>query len=453
MMKSLRSFFFAAFLGLLLSACGGGDGSDSAQEVIDRIESATLAAVTDVRAEFSALSLSLRDLPPRFSPSLGGTSASVKDRWLDLLGGLQDKFLYTEVRTYRITYTVPGHNEPLSGLLAVPSDPDPQKVLNLPMISLQHPTQVLRSQSPSLVSLFEDEQLTVPFGTMLAAMGYIVVIPDYPGLGINREPHPYGLLSIGPSVSGLVGVAGGAGQPWSSRAAWDGRLFLIGFSEGGYASLAAARDIEMNRPGIDLAGVAALDGPYSLSETMRGLMLGADASFAAPYFLPYAVAAYGSAYGGRVPLLRFENAVLATPGADPLNAKLSSMLSGAFTSEEIDGAMRQAAPYSGPSSILTPEYRSALENTQSDLYRALRENDAFRGWTPAAKVLLYHNIDDDLVPVGNLDQVRQAWGVSLPNVTYETPDADLPGMGSVHAGAMIPAYIRGASWIHGLAYP
>jgi len=393
----------------------------------------------------------------RVSTALGAAQETSNATFLDVYNqlvqgvrGLQNKISYSLVKTYKITYTVNGKS--LTGLVAVPYG---LNKLNVPMISLQHPTQVLRSQSPSRVSVYADEELTVPFGTMLAAKGYIVVMPDYPGMGDNYDVHPYCMTDLAKSVTGLIIEAGKTNQPWSTFTSWDNRLFLIGFSEGGYATLVAANDIQTNTS-IQLKGVAALDGPYDLSGTMRNLMLTAPADFSAPYFLPYVVAGYG-AYGSVDTYMLFNNAVLSSsPLGAGFNDQLYTMLNGNYTSDAISAMMKNQNPYIGPKSILTAGYIAALNDTTtpSTLYQKLKANDAYRGWIPQAptKFLLYHNRKDDLVPFGNYSFAKSAWGAPLP-VTYKTVDNPSAVLGSVYATSLIPAYIEAAKWIHNLAYP
>ncbi len=328
------------------------------------------------------------------------------------------------------------------------------------MISLQHPTQVLRSQSPSRVSVYADEELTVPFGTMLAAKGYIVVMPDYQGMGDNYDVHPYCMTDLAKSVIGPILEAGKTNQPWSTFTSWNGKLFLLGFSEGGYATLVTAKEIQQNSyPEITLVGVAALDGPYDLSGTMRNLMLDAKDDFSAPYFLPYVVAGYGTYGLVDSSIMPFDKAVLGTPyvGGAAFNAKLYSMLDGRYSSDNISDKMKTQSNYfivgsnNGPKSILTAGYIGALGDTGSTLYTKLQANNAYNGWTPTqAKIMLYHNRKDDLVPFGNYSFAKSAWGTANAKITYKTVDNSLDKLGSVHATSLIPAYIEAAKWIHNL---
>ncbi|HEU0265706.1 MAG TPA: lipase family protein, partial [Geobacterales bacterium] len=258
------------------------------------------------------------------------------------------------------------------------------------------------------------------------------------------------------SVIGLI-QAFGSSKTWSTTTSWNGKLFLIGFSEGGYATLVTAKEIQLHHPEINLVGVAALDGPYDLSGTMRNLMLTAPADFSAPYFLPYVVAGYGAKYGSLVSIMQFNNAVINTPmlssATTPFNQGLYSQLDGSKSADQISTFITTEASLSdGLKSILSNDYKTDLGLSSSPLYQALQENDAYRGWTPAAptKFLLYHNPTDDLVPFGNYSAARAAWGTGLLHVTYDPIDGDILGLGSVHAGTLIPAYIRAAQWVKSL---
>ncbi|HWI40038.1 MAG TPA: lipase family protein [Verrucomicrobiae bacterium] len=444
----------SALLMFTLTGCGSGAVEEAARAVA-AFTSAAVSETTDIFTAFTLPALLSLSLPGELAGSLGGGTAPVGRILVEAVGTLQPYLSHGTVRSYRVAYRVPGSGQNLSGLVIVPV-PRSGGSAELPILSLQHPTQVLRSQSPSLVPTFRDEELTVPLATLAASMGYIVLVPDYPGLGTNHDVHPYCMKSLEESVTGLIEAATAGNQPWSSKARWDGRIFLMGYSEGGYASLVTARAVQEKHPAWNLAGVAPLDGPYHLSGTMRDLLLESGTAFSAPYFVPMLAAAYGAAYGATSPLMQFDNAVTASacPDGMPLNRKLLPMLDGSSTSDQINEAILGHPSYTGPASILSPAYIDALRQDSGVALGALRENDAYRGWTPrpSMRVRFFHHAADDLVPVGNMDSVRSAWG-GLPNVAFEEFTDAIPGVGSVHAGALVPATLKGLLWIDSLAYP
>ena len=77
----------------------------------------------------------------------------------------------------------------------------------------------------------------------MASMGYLVVVPDYLGFGTSNVMHPY--THAVPLISSIIDIMR-AGISFSSQnqIALDGRIFLTGYSEGGYATLVTQRAIE-----------------------------------------------------------------------------------------------------------------------------------------------------------------------------------------------------------------
>jgi pimeloyl-ACP methyl ester carboxylesterase len=385
-----------------------------------------------------------------------------KSAWYDLWNKLIPNFRYP-FNMYKIYYDVnrpDGTVEHLSGLLVVPTSVIGIKI-NVPIISLQHPTQVERDYSPSNGNVLDNE-LTVPFAMALASMGYITAVADYPGMGINHDVHPYCLETIADSIIAMIRAAKDSKESWlpsDQNTNWNGQLYLIGYSEGGYATMVAAKRLQ-KKGEFAVSAVAALDGPYSLSDTMRNLMINADATYSSPYFLPYTIAGYNDAYKANTDVFNFYTAVKNqvtsyTPPKDMTYAEqLYSMLNGSFSGNEISVLMQKAAPYAGPKSILTDQFYTALKDTGPDapIYRRLLLNDGFYDWTPSMPLKMFHNSLDDLVPVGNMDAAVVTWK-DVPNVYHEYFTEYSDGLGSVHAGSLPIAYYKGFMWIDAYAYP
>jgi pimeloyl-ACP methyl ester carboxylesterase len=340
----------------------------------------------------------------------------------------------------KIVYTIPGYDKKLTGLLVYP-----YTFRKMPILSLQHPTQVERQFSPSFHKM-TDNELTTQYAVLLASMGYIVVVPDYPGLGDNTDVHPYCMNTLADSVVGMITVV----KSMKNITANDGRLFLMGYSEGGYATLVTARKIREKNPELNLVAAAALDGPHSLSKTMHDVMVNAGKEYSAPYFLPYVIAGYGAGYPS-IPEFRFGTAIHDEPPG--FAVQLYHMLDGYYTGGEINSYMMGLPDYHGPSTALTESFLTLLKTEGSIVNRKLQENDAY-AWTPdgKAKIRMWHNTKDDLVPVGNTESATAAWkGITNVETTYFTEYID--GLGTVHAGALIPAYIKATGWINGIAFP
>ena len=109
---------------------------------------------------------------------------------------------------------------------------------------------------------------------LVASLGYIVIAADYVGYGVSKgAPHPY-LLSA-PSASAVVDLLTAA-RTWRSQnsIADNGQLFLTGYSEGGYVSVAAHRAMQTaGSPHlVSLAAVALGAGPYDAGVTLDELL-------------------------------------------------------------------------------------------------------------------------------------------------------------------------------------
>jgi len=230
-------------------ACGGGSSGPAEPPLVvaepsgpGRLESATQInriAVADITAGLQA--------PDSRSPPLAP--------------------LY-DVTNHRLTYLTTdarGGDVVASALVSVPVKAAGAKS---PLLSYQHGTIVRDAEAPS------NHATAAEAAVVLASLGYIVVTADYVGYGATRgAPHPY-LLSA-PSASAVVDLLTAA-KTWRSRndVADNGQLFLAGYSEGGYATVAAHRALQVSGS-AHLAGLQAMvagAGPYPVNVALDELL-------------------------------------------------------------------------------------------------------------------------------------------------------------------------------------
>ena len=142
-----------------------------------------------------------------------------------------------------------------SGLMWVPLSLG--KILSAPIIAYQHGTEVYWKCAPSRydpnpLSVLASPDVTGAFlnymecttAALMASAGYIVVMADYPGFGDSRASHPYVTLSLGDSVLTMLGAAMSALSSPFASAHPNGKIFLIGYSEGGFVTMAAAKTLQ-----------------------------------------------------------------------------------------------------------------------------------------------------------------------------------------------------------------
>lgn len=256
----------------------------------------------------------------------------------------------------------------------------------LPLVSYQHGTRVRKDDVASLQGTADAEALVaVAFGTD----GYLAVMPDYLGLGVSPGLHPYvHASSLATSVVDALRAA-------RHYAAWeeielDDRVFLLGYSEGGYATAAAQQVIEAaHRDEFLLTASAPMATPWDLSGTMFELFSSPN-PYRAPYFLPYLLLAYNDIYA----ITHDLRSVFVTP----FDETLPPLFDGSRSGGEIDRALPDV-----PRDILAPAFIDGFLSPEAFPWRLTLEDNDLLDWSPTTRTRTFHCISDDLVPVSNAE--------------------------------------------------
>ena len=169
-----------------------------------------------------------------------------------------------DVKQYRVTYQTldgDGNLSTASGIIAVPQKPAGAKS---PLLSFQHGTVFHNIEAPS-----NDTVATSPVN-IIASLGFVVIAADYIGYGTSQgKDHPY--LQKIPSAAVVTDFIVAAKQ-WlaEQRQPLNDQLFLTGYSEGGYVTLAAQQALEA--AGTPITASVAGAGPYDLQYTLDELL-------------------------------------------------------------------------------------------------------------------------------------------------------------------------------------
>jgi pimeloyl-ACP methyl ester carboxylesterase len=295
------------------------------------------------------------------------TISTFHARVLLALSGVKGISVSNAIDCYRMQYSVGSGGEAvqLSGLLALPRGVSPRR-----LVSFQHGTTTTRSAVPSQ-----------PDGTGLAAAivfagnGHALVAPDYPGLGESAGRHPYYVADeIGPAIAAMVE------ETQRLEGVPNGPVFLSGFSEGGWASLAALRVLEGK--GKQVLGSAQVAGAYDL----RHVSLPAALKGGAPsHSLYLAYAAWGQAayYGHSL------DSVLT-----PEYAVIVDRLFAGAKPQEIISTLPQ-----DPRRMFNQAFLDAYDHDEAHWYLDAFAVNSLVNVTPRAPVRLYYGSKDlDVVP-------------------------------------------------------
>lgn len=292
-----------------------------------------------------------------------------------------------DVALYRIVYEtvdVAGQPTQASGAIAIPEKPAEP----MPLLSFQHGTVTGRHQVPS-VQGFD----LVSMG--LGASGYVTVLPDYLGLGVSPGPHPYvHARSLGTAVVDMLRAARQFCDRY--RIELSDQLFLMGYSEGGYATMAAHLELQTHHADeFTVTASAPMAGPYNLSEVMAAQIL-EPTPYPSPGYLPYTLLSYDHTYDvfdGMEKVLK-----------EAYVPHLDKWFDGSKALSFIDKQLPEV-----PYDMLHPDFIESFQrNADHPLRLALAENDV-HNWAPEAPMRLYHCVGDDQVSFRNAEKALQAF--------------------------------------------
>jgi hypothetical protein len=170
------------------------------------------------------------------------------------------------VRLYRIGYpsVVPERgNRPvtLTGLLAVPETDR----TTLPLVSYQHGTVYGKQEVPSFPEHSPETQLMV---AQFAGQGYALAGADYVGMGESAEPQGYMVKASHQQATADLVPAARAVLAADGLA--DSGLFLAGWSQGGYVTMALLERLE--RIGVPVRAAATASAPIDPWVALNGFL-------------------------------------------------------------------------------------------------------------------------------------------------------------------------------------
>ncbi|MEJ8810423.1 prolyl oligopeptidase family serine peptidase [Variovorax ureilyticus] len=158
-----------------------------------------------------------------------------------------------------------GESVPASGAIMLPAGTDPACNGPRPIVLYGHGTATDRNYDISNITNVNQPAAAegVIVAAMFAAQGYIVVAPNYAGYDKSSLPyHPF--LNADQQGKEMIDALRAARSTLAALSASDaGSLLVTGYSEGGYAALAAHR--EMQATGMPVTASAPMSAPTAVS--------------------------------------------------------------------------------------------------------------------------------------------------------------------------------------------
>lgn len=300
------------------------------------------------------------------------------------MNGLPSSILNTdyEVDVHRVVYETPdvdGSTTTASGLVMIPNA---DTACSLPMLAYLHGTKIKKTET------FYYLQGEWQLGIMAATSGYAMVMPDYIGLGNSPGIHPYQHTESQATASiDIMRVCRTICE--QENRSLNGQLFILGYSQGGHATLGTHRMIQEELNGeFTVTASAPGSGAYDLSDSQLEMVASFD-PYSVPGYLPFLIQSYQHVYGNLYDSLQ----QIYVP---PYDQTLPPLLQGNHGMWEVDNAMPPV-----PRDIIQPDYADAFfSDTTHPAYLALKANDVYE-WVPDAPVLFNYCRNDEQVSFEN----------------------------------------------------
>lgn len=292
-----------------------------------------------------------------------------------------DKVKYG-VRIYKVAYKTKfkGNDVTASGVVCVPiADPvDP-----LPLISFQNGTITQHSKAPSVN--YNDDQMRIV--ESIASFGFVVAIPDYLGFGSSSDMfHPY--LDKESTVQSILDFYGAIGEMMSDKYLdiYMGKdLYVAGYSQGGWASMALQHEIETNYSSkYNLKGSACGGSPFDIAGLADYLL--SRTEYPRPAFIGYL---FNSLIKTNSISLTYSDIF-----KSPYAAKIEGLFDGTKEAKAIDESLTTTI-----ADLMTDDFRENYDTAEKYAsFRTAIDKNSVKAWKMTTPLFMRHVSHDEYVP-------------------------------------------------------
>jgi hypothetical protein len=171
----------------------------------------------------------------------------------------------------------------------------------------------------------------------------------------------------------------------------NGKLFLMGYSEGGYATLATQREMETNLAGeFTVTASEPGAGSYDMSNTAKTML--ASTTLPIPAYVAFVIKAYDALYNNPTQIATYVNPLY-------VNA-INTSFDGTQTITVID--VNLGGVNASTASLFNPIFLTNFASASGEpiLKVNIAKNDIY-SWAPTAPTRLFHGAADTIVPYAN----------------------------------------------------
>lgn len=285
---SLTKIFISVWLASTLAACGS--DNDSATTPPAKTGVASLPTGNLIKDPLTTKNLTPSALTQLFNttdPDFSQVATTPKC-------GVRVEYMQYD------TVDVKGNKTDATGAVFIPTGTDASCSGNRPIVLNAHGTATTKAYNFAEVGNANNE--AGPAATLLAALfagqGYVVISPNYAGYDKSSLAyHPYlnaqqqshemaDALKAGREVVRRTGSA--------TNVADNGKLFITGYSQGGYVTMATTRYLETLKEPVTAA--LPISGPYAM-EAFGDVVFGGKVMLGATFFAPLMARNYQEQYG------------------------------------------------------------------------------------------------------------------------------------------------------------
>jgi len=284
------------------------------------------------------------------------------------------------VDVYKITYNsmYKGESVLASGLVCMPQSAD-----LFPIISFQNGTNTLKSGCPT------ENPTSYYYSLMeyMAGNGYIIAFPDYIGFGASAQYlHPYyERETTDRAVVDMIRACHELTAEKDIQAKFNGEHFLMGYSQGGWATLSGLKSIETNYSAtIPVKATSCGAGAYDMM-TMSTYVL-TQQVYPGPLYLPYFIYSQQLFGAHNDPLSKFFN--------EPYASRIPELFNGNYSNTQVDAQLNDTIPKLLKSNMIS-DFSSGADFAQ---LRSLLLKNSVTAWVPTSKINFYHGSADLNVP-------------------------------------------------------